>query len=175
MPSLLVTVFILQLAIHLVNTIGASAVNTLLWNLYNSLPTPTSKAFKEQKKLQAEYLVTRKQLNSTSAQDQAPGEDKGCPRWSQSEIQQHGLGPALGLHKRATNADTVLVCQGAHVLASARPDPVLRDAIVAAVGLVMVSKTGKGQQKKKAAPMKAGGEKPSTPVSTEKAEAKKEL
>jgi hypothetical protein len=88
MPSLLVTVFILQLAIHLVNTIGASAVNTLvrqypspvaeptrsnlvqLWNLYNSLPTPTSKAFKEQKKLQAEYLVTRKQLNSISAQDQ---------------------------------------------------------------------------------------------------------
>jgi hypothetical protein len=49
------------------------------------------------------------------------------------------------------------------------------DAIVAAVGLVMVSKTGKGQQKKKAAPMKAGGEKPSTPVSTEKTEAKKEL
>ncbi|KFY08850.1 hypothetical protein V492_05854 [Pseudogymnoascus sp. VKM F-4246] len=70
MPSLLVTVFILQLAIHLVNTVGAAAVNTLLWNLYNSLPTPTSKAFKEQKKLQAEYLVTRKQLNSISAQDQ---------------------------------------------------------------------------------------------------------
>ncbi|OBT94105.1 GET complex subunit get1 [Pseudogymnoascus verrucosus] len=70
MPSLLVTVFILQLAIHLVNTIGASAVNTLLWNLYNSLPTPTSKAFKEQKKLQAEYLAIRKELNSVSAQDQ---------------------------------------------------------------------------------------------------------
>ncbi|OBT43895.1 hypothetical protein VE00_04671 [Pseudogymnoascus sp. WSF 3629] len=70
MPSLLVTVFILQLAIHLVNTIGASAVNTLLWNLYNSLPTPTSKAFKEQKKLQAEYLAIRKELNSISAQDQ---------------------------------------------------------------------------------------------------------
>ncbi|KFY89809.1 hypothetical protein V500_05457 [Pseudogymnoascus sp. VKM F-4518 (FW-2643)] len=70
MPSLLVTVFILQLTIHLVNTIGASAVNTLLWNLYNSLPTPTSKAFKEQKKLQAEYLAIRKQLNSISAQDQ---------------------------------------------------------------------------------------------------------
>lgn len=50
------------------------------------------------------------------------------------------------------------------------------DAIVAVVGLVMVSKTGKGQ-KKAAAPMKAGGEKPnvSTPASTEKAEAKKEL
>ncbi|KAL5346004.1 GET complex subunit get1 [Pseudogymnoascus australis] len=70
MPSLLVTVFILQLAIHLVNTVGASTVNTLLWNLYNSLPTPTSKAFKEQKKLQAEYLAIRKELNSISAQDQ---------------------------------------------------------------------------------------------------------
>lgn len=48
------------------------------------------------------------------------------------------------------------------------------DAIVAVVGLVMVSKTGK-EQKKAAAPMKAGGGKPSTPASTEKAEAKKEL
>lgn len=70
MPSLLVTVFVLQLAIHIVNTIGASAINSLLWNLYNRLPTPTSKAFKEQKKLQRDYLAVRRQLNSTSSQDE---------------------------------------------------------------------------------------------------------
>ena len=51
------------------------------------------------------------------------------------------------------------------------------DAIVAVVGLVMVSKTGQGQQKKSAVPMKAGGEKAETGTAagTEKAEAKKEL
>lgn len=50
------------------------------------------------------------------------------------------------------------------------------DAIVAAVGLVMTAKSEKGQ-KKKEAPLKAGGEKAKvdTPASTEKAEAKKEL
>lgn len=48
------------------------------------------------------------------------------------------------------------------------------DAIVAAVGLVMAAKSEKGQ-KKKEAPMKAGGEKADTPASTEKTEAKKEL
>ncbi|KFY61866.1 hypothetical protein V496_04852 [Pseudogymnoascus sp. VKM F-4515 (FW-2607)] len=125
MPSLLVTVFILQLAIHLVNTVGASTVNTLLWNLYNSLPTPTSKAFKEQKKLQAEYLATRKQLNSISAQDQEPREEQSLPRRSQSQIHQHRLRPALDLHQRPANAHPVLVRQTAHVLASARPRPVL--------------------------------------------------
>jgi hypothetical protein len=30
MPSLLLTVFLLQLAIHLVNTFGASSINTLV-------------------------------------------------------------------------------------------------------------------------------------------------
>lgn len=49
------------------------------------------------------------------------------------------------------------------------------DAIVAAVGLVMTAKSEKGQ-KKKEAPLKAGGKaKVDTPASTEKAEAKKEL
>jgi hypothetical protein len=32
MPSLLVTVFLLQLAIHFVNTFGASTINTLVWH-----------------------------------------------------------------------------------------------------------------------------------------------
>lgn len=41
-----------------------------LWDLYNRLPTSTSKAFKDQKKLQAEFLAVRKQLNATSSQDQ---------------------------------------------------------------------------------------------------------
>jgi len=32
MPSLLLTVFLLQLAIHAVNTFGASSINTLVWH-----------------------------------------------------------------------------------------------------------------------------------------------
>ncbi|OBT65278.1 hypothetical protein VE03_04673 [Pseudogymnoascus sp. 23342-1-I1] len=218
MPSLLVTVFILQLAIHLVNTIGASAVNTLLWNLYNSLPTPTSKAFREQKKLQAEYLVTRKQLNSISAQDQfakwaklSRTHDKQLEHLEKSKA-------SLDAHKAKFNSvvsalrwlgtnglrmliqfwyakqpmfwlpqgrvpyyvEWLLSCPRAPLgsisiqvwgMACAAVILLVSDAVVAVVGLVMVSKTEKEQ--KKAVPMKAGGEKEKP--STEKAQAKKEL
>lgn len=40
------------------------------WNLYNRLPTPTAKAFRTQKKQQAEYVTLLRQLNATSAQNE---------------------------------------------------------------------------------------------------------
>ncbi|KAH7040477.1 CHD5-like protein-domain-containing protein [Microdochium trichocladiopsis] len=70
MPSLLLVVFLVELAAHLVNTLGASAVNNLLWSIYTSLPTQTSKQAAETKKVQKEYLAVRKELNATSSQDQ---------------------------------------------------------------------------------------------------------
>lgn len=41
-----------------------------LWRIYTSLPTQLSKDYAEQRKLQAEYLACRKELNGTSSQDQ---------------------------------------------------------------------------------------------------------
>ncbi|KAF4625242.1 hypothetical protein G7Y89_g12926 [Cudoniella acicularis] len=70
MPSLLVVVFVLQLTIHLVNTFGASTINSLLWNIYNSLPTPTSKSASEQKELKRQFIKIRTELNATSSQDE---------------------------------------------------------------------------------------------------------
>ncbi|TVY20194.1 Protein get1 [Lachnellula arida] len=69
MPSLLVVVFILQLTIHLVNTVGAATINNILWNIYNRLPTPTSKAAAEQRDLKKQFLKVRTELNATSSQD----------------------------------------------------------------------------------------------------------
>jgi len=37
MPSLLMTVFVLQLAIHLINTLGAAAINNLVCRFRTSL------------------------------------------------------------------------------------------------------------------------------------------
>jgi hypothetical protein len=34
MPSLLITVFVIQLVIHIINTIGASTINDLVFSLY---------------------------------------------------------------------------------------------------------------------------------------------
>ena len=88
MISLLLVVFLLQLAIHLINTFGVTVVNSVVsasaqwlavcggsnsfqtWNLYNRLPTPTAKAFREQKTKQAEFVTLRRQLAATSAQNE---------------------------------------------------------------------------------------------------------
>jgi len=70
MPSLLLLVFILQLAIHLVNTFGAATINRLLWNLFNLFPTPTSKSTAEQKELKAQYFKIKQEMNATSSQDE---------------------------------------------------------------------------------------------------------
>ena len=83
--GLLITVFVLQLVIHVVNTVGASTLNDLvchpdvnyhlsnmqqLWILWNRLPTPTAKAMHNQKRLQGEFFSLRKELTSTSSQDE---------------------------------------------------------------------------------------------------------
>ncbi|CAG9980584.1 unnamed protein product [Clonostachys byssicola] len=74
MPSpLLLVVFVVEAAVRLINAIGAARINEFdhqLWTAINYLPVPTSKAAAEQRKLQADYLKVRSELNATSSQDQ---------------------------------------------------------------------------------------------------------
>ncbi|KAB5585868.1 CHD5-like protein-domain-containing protein [Coniochaeta sp. 2T2.1] len=70
MPSLLVVVFAVELVVQIVNNFGAAIINSVLWRIYTSLPTQLSREYAQQRKLQAEYLAVRKELNGTSSQDQ---------------------------------------------------------------------------------------------------------
>ncbi|RFU27801.1 hypothetical protein B7463_g8541, partial [Scytalidium lignicola] len=70
MPSLLVTVFILQLVIHVVNTVGAATVNNLLYNIYALIVLSSSKEAAGQRQLKSTFLKIRQELNATSSQDE---------------------------------------------------------------------------------------------------------
>ncbi|KAF5230411.1 hypothetical protein FANTH_13858 [Fusarium anthophilum] len=70
MASLMLSIFVVEVVVNLVNTIGAAAINNLLWAIINFLPISTAKAAGEQRKLQADYLKVRRDLNSTSSQDE---------------------------------------------------------------------------------------------------------
>jgi len=69
MPSLLLIVFVLQLVLHIVNTVGANTVNELLWVVYNKLPTPTSSSAQRVQSLKKEIIRLKRELASTSPQD----------------------------------------------------------------------------------------------------------
>ncbi|KAK0613853.1 WRB/Get1 family, partial [Immersiella caudata] len=70
MASLLVIIFVVELFVQLVNTIGAGTINGLLWRFVTSLPIPVSKQYTEQRQKQKAYLAVRHDLNATSSQDQ---------------------------------------------------------------------------------------------------------
>ncbi|MCJ1416844.1 GET complex subunit get1 [Xylographa parallela] len=70
MPSLLLVVFVLQVVIHLVNTVGAGAISNLLWILYNKLPTSTSANVEAQTTLRREVVRLKREMNATSSQDE---------------------------------------------------------------------------------------------------------
>ncbi|MCJ1404047.1 GET complex subunit get1 [Xylographa trunciseda] len=70
MPSLLLVVFVLQVVIHLVNTVGAGAITNLLWVLYNKLPTSTSADVEAQTVLRREVVRLKREMNATSSQDE---------------------------------------------------------------------------------------------------------
>ncbi|KAM3558468.1 hypothetical protein MY1884_000963 [Beauveria asiatica] len=69
MPSLLVVIFVVEAVVHVINLVGATVLNDLIWTAINYLPVPTSKTAAEQRKTQAEYLKVRRELNATSSQD----------------------------------------------------------------------------------------------------------
>ncbi|GJP87863.1 retrograde vesicle-mediated transporter Get1 [Aspergillus niger] len=70
MMSLLWSVFLVHVAIYLVNTIGASTIDNLLWLLYLKVPTSTSKKYKEQNRLKREVVQLKRDMNNTSSQDE---------------------------------------------------------------------------------------------------------
>ncbi|KAJ5320432.1 hypothetical protein N7508_000715 [Penicillium antarcticum] len=70
MLSLVLTVLFVHIAIHLVNTIGASTIDNLLWLLYLRLPTPTARKARRQQQLKREVLEQKRDMNSVSSQDQ---------------------------------------------------------------------------------------------------------
>ncbi|KAI9797809.1 MAG: GET complex subunit get1 [Piccolia ochrophora] len=67
MSSVLITVFILQLVIYLVNNVGTAAINEFLWILLNRLPLPSSQEAEKQRRLKTEYQRLRLELNKTSS------------------------------------------------------------------------------------------------------------
>jgi hypothetical protein len=70
MLSLILTIFFVHVAIYLVNTVGASTIDTLLWILYLKLPTSTSKNAREQSRLKREVVQLKREMNNTSSQDE---------------------------------------------------------------------------------------------------------
>ncbi|KAF2278069.1 uncharacterized protein EI97DRAFT_374350 [Westerdykella ornata] len=69
MPSLLLVVFILQLVLHIINTVGANTINELLWILYNKFPTPTHNAAQKVTALKRDIVRLKRELGLVSAQD----------------------------------------------------------------------------------------------------------
>ncbi|OQN99110.1 hypothetical protein B0A48_14971 [Cryoendolithus antarcticus] len=69
MISLLVVIFGFQLLIHLVNTVGASTINELLWRIYTKLPTLQSRQAASNLSLRSEVVKLNREMTNTSAQD----------------------------------------------------------------------------------------------------------
>ncbi|KAL4809132.1 protein get1 [Aspergillus unguis] len=70
MLSLIWTIFIIHVAIFVVNTIGATTIDNLLWILYLKLPTSLYKTAQEQSKLKREVVQLKREMNNTSSQDE---------------------------------------------------------------------------------------------------------
>ncbi|KAI1618646.1 CHD5-like protein-domain-containing protein [Exophiala viscosa] len=70
MVSLLVVVFLIQLACHLISTIGSKPFNDLLWQIYCRLPIGPSNDMKEQVRLRREVVRLKREMNAVSAQDE---------------------------------------------------------------------------------------------------------
>ena len=70
MASLMLVVFLVELAVLIVNSLGAAAISDFLWRIYNLIPSERSGAIAAQRKLQKEYLALRRDLHATSSQDE---------------------------------------------------------------------------------------------------------
>ncbi|EGE85696.1 protein GET1 [Blastomyces dermatitidis ATCC 18188] len=70
MPSLLITILLLNIVIYVINTIGAATIDSLLWLFYIKLPTGTSHMAREQRRLKREVIQLKREMNATSSQDE---------------------------------------------------------------------------------------------------------
>ena len=68
--TLLISVFFIQLALYLINSIGAKTINEILWQLYIRLPFGTSKDIKEQARLRRDVVRLKREMAAVSAQDE---------------------------------------------------------------------------------------------------------
>ncbi|KAF2771198.1 CHD5-like protein, partial [Teratosphaeria nubilosa] len=68
--SVLLLVFLLQLAVHLLNTFGKQTINDVLWLLYTKLPTPQQKDAESSANLRREVIRLKREMDATSAQDE---------------------------------------------------------------------------------------------------------
>ncbi|KAK9778822.1 hypothetical protein SCAR479_04445 [Seiridium cardinale] len=134
MPTLLLVVFLVELAVHFVNTIGAASINNLLWTLYLMLPTETSKGANRRRDVQTEYMKIRRDLNATSSQDEFAKwaklrrqHDKLMEQLEKlNQIRQHGGSGALVTDARPQDRAAFLVLETTDVLAAEELVPVLR-------------------------------------------------
>ncbi|KZZ94958.1 CHD5 domain protein [Moelleriella libera RCEF 2490] len=70
MTRILLVIFAFEALSQFINAVGASKINDLIWTLINFLPVATSRAAADQRKLQAEFLKVRREMNATSSQDE---------------------------------------------------------------------------------------------------------
>ncbi|KAL1957139.1 hypothetical protein VTO42DRAFT_6282 [Malbranchea cinnamomea] len=70
MPFPPLFILVLHIITYLINTVGASTVDSLLWLLYIKLPNQTSRTASEQRRLKREVLQLKRELNATSSQDE---------------------------------------------------------------------------------------------------------
>ncbi|PSR78806.1 CHD5-like protein-domain-containing protein [Coniella lustricola] len=70
MASLLAIVLMVEVAVAVVNSVGAATINNLLWKIYTAAPIGTSVQMREQRELQQAYLKVRRELTATSSQDE---------------------------------------------------------------------------------------------------------
>ncbi|EYE97844.1 guided entry of tail-anchored proteins factor 1 [Aspergillus ruber CBS 135680] len=70
MLSLVLTFFLIHVAIYLINTVGATTIDNLLWIFYLKLPTSTSRQGREAARLKREALELKRDMNNTSSQDE---------------------------------------------------------------------------------------------------------
>ncbi|KAJ5144078.1 CHD5-like protein [Penicillium bovifimosum] len=99
MLSLVLTVFFVHLAIYLVNTVGASTIDNLVWLLYLRLPTPTARTARKQQKLKRQVLEQKREMNSTSSQDEFAKWAKARRRHDKTLEEYEALNKALTSHK----------------------------------------------------------------------------
>ncbi|KAJ5281410.1 CHD5-like protein [Penicillium angulare] len=70
MLSLVLMIVFVHIAIYLVNTVGASTIDLLVWHLYLKLPSSTSRNACEQQRLKKNVVELKREMNSTSSQDE---------------------------------------------------------------------------------------------------------
>ncbi|EEP80774.1 conserved hypothetical protein [Uncinocarpus reesii 1704] len=99
MASLLIIVFLSHVVTYLINTIGATTVDNLLWLLYLKLPNNTSRTAVEQRRLKGEVVQLKREMKSTSSQDEFAKWAKLRRRHDKAMEEYEAKNKALGKHK----------------------------------------------------------------------------